>query len=106
MKTAQHSNYRTVAVLCAFVAVVIGLSSASAFAGRADDIARVIAGFPSSTEKFGIAEDPAWRAYSREISGYWSEYDRRIATPMRVWGCRELDQPETKTVFYPFSGPD
>jgi hypothetical protein len=74
MKTAQHSHYRTGVIACAFFALMSGLSAAPVFAGRADDIARVIAGFPSSTEKFGIVEDPTWRAYTREISTYWGEY--------------------------------
>jgi hypothetical protein len=106
MTRSKQGTKRKGALVCVLFAIASALWSASAAAGRPDDIARVIAGFPSGLQKFGIADEPAWRAYTREIATHWGEYDRRIANPMRQWGCKELDRVESGTVFYPFSGPD
>lgn len=95
-----------VAVICAIFAVASGSWPVEGIAGDADDAARVIAGFPSSLNKFGKAENAPWRSYAQETSAYWSEYERRIGRAMRKWGCQELDRAEGATVFYPFSGPD
>lgn len=106
MAFTQQSGKKTNAFVCTLFAILCSFWSATSPAGRADDIARVIAGFPSSVQKFAIVDDMPWRTYTREISTYWTEYDRRIASPMRLWGCRELERAERATVFYPFSGPD
>lgn len=97
---------RAVAVICAIIAIAGGSWSVECSAGDADDAARVIAGFPSSPDKFGYAEKGPLLSYAREISTYWNEYERRIGRAMRKWGCQELDRAEGVTVFYPFSGPD
>jgi hypothetical protein len=97
---------RLVAAVCAIFVIACGSRPVEGIAGDADDAARVIAGFPSSLNKFGKAENGSWRSYAQETSAYWSEYERGIGRAMRKWGCLELDRAEGATVFYPFSGPD
>jgi hypothetical protein len=92
--------------MCAMVGIAGASWPAACAAGEADDTARVIAGYPASLVKFGKADSEPWRAYAREISSHWVEYERRIGRPMRQWACRELDPLEGGAVFYPFSGPD
>lgn len=92
--------------ICA-MGVIGGFSwPAASAAADADDTARIIAGFPASLDKFGKADNVSWRAYAREISSHWVEYERRIGRPMRRWACQELESADGGTVFYPFSGPD
>jgi hypothetical protein len=97
---------RRVAAVCAICVVACASWPVEGIAGDADDAARVIAGFPSSLNKFGKAENGPWRSYAQETSASWSEYERGIGRAMRKWGCLELDRAEGVTVFYPFSGPD
>src|ERR1700674_1506233 len=90
------------ALICVIFAIAGGSWSAGCIAGDEDDTARVIAGFPSSLNKFGKAESDPWRSYAQETSSFWNEYERRIGRAMRKWGCQELDRAEGATVFYPF----
>jgi hypothetical protein len=104
MKT--HAVIWAIHTICAMCGIAGASWPAASAAGEADTTARVIAGFPASLDRFGRAGSDPWRAYAREISSHWAEYDRRIARPMRRWACQELEPLEGGTVFYPFSGPD
>jgi hypothetical protein len=97
---------RKVAILWTLLAMACLSPPAVCMAAGADDTARVIAGFPSSLNRFGIAESGPWRAYAQETSSYWNEYETRIGRAMRKWAAQELDRAAGATVFYPFSGPD
>jgi hypothetical protein len=72
--------------LFAVLLLALGWLPGASAAGNADVTARAIAG--------------------KEISAYWSEYERRIGGPLQKWACQELGRAEGATVFYPFSGPD
>lgn len=95
-----------VRLLWGICAIACATWPAASVAEEAGDTARVIAGFPASPASFAAAGSASWRAYSREVSSHWIEYERRIGQPMREWGCRELNHARGVTVFYPFSGPD
>jgi hypothetical protein len=103
---AQVRRWRNQAIAITCVIFSIGSSSVGCIAGDAHDTGRVLAGLPSTGNKFGNAESGPWRSYVRETSSYWSEYERKIGRAMRKWACQELDRAEGVTVFYPFSGPD
>lgn len=49
----------------------------------------------------------AWGKYSVNADSSWSKYHRSRTTVLRSWAETELPQDSaTKTLFYPFSGPD
>jgi len=49
-----------------------------------------------------------WHDYQQSLDGRWDYLSRVRLNAMRNWGNTELDglRSETRTVFYPFSGPD
>lgn len=50
----------------------------------------------------------AWARHAAFIDSSWARLERKRLQAMKNWGRKEFETPnaETKTVFYPFSGPD
>ncbi|MCX7891537.1 MAG: TonB C-terminal domain-containing protein [Burkholderiales bacterium] len=75
--------------------VAAALAAGAACAAPIDETARELAGLDGGT------------ASARALDAAWSDYERRIGSPMRDWGERNLpDAGAGLAVFYPFSGPD
>lgn len=49
-----------------------------------------------------------WTKHAAFIDSSWVKLEKKRLQAMKDWGRREFEKPntETKTVFYPFSGPD
>jgi len=74
-----------------------------------DDRMALLAGLPCETAPLAaLGSEPAWKGFSSEAEKSWREFDTAIVEPMRAWARKELRLPQrrTKTLFYPFGGPD
>ena len=55
-----------------------------------------------------LVKDPQWISYSKSFDTTWKRVDEKSLVKIKHWADTELTQinKETKTLFYPFSGPD
>jgi len=74
-----------------------------------DDAAAIISGLAVGSDAARKVEGTAsWQAFAKSIGGHWSAFDSAILVPMKKWAGEELRDSRlvTKTLFYPFGGPD
>ena len=76
----------------------------------ADETARFLAGMPGSPGgPFAALEDTdAWKEHRRQLDEAWHKTEVELLSGFRKFQADELSGPafESRTVFYPFSGPD
>jgi hypothetical protein len=75
----------------------------------ADDAASFIGGFPCASEALKRLQASAdWKRFAERLDTSWADLDAKRLAPMRQWAAAELGlaNQETRTVFYPFGGPD
>ena len=74
------------------------------------NIALYLAGMmPDTTAPFNtLVKNPQWISYTKSSDSTWKRVEDRNLTKIKHWRDTELVQinKETKTLFYPFSGPD
>lgn len=73
------------------------------------NITAVLCGQTSNANGLNFLFDTiAWAKHATFIDSSWSKLERKRLQAMKEWGRKEFEKPnkETKTVFYPFSGPD
>jgi|JI9StandDraft_1071089.scaffolds.fasta_scaffold00263_1 hypothetical protein len=59
------------------------------------------------TTKLGKLTRTAYYATFRQrITKHWEQYNKEIQDPFIEWKNKNVPQPKSKVVFYPFSGPD
>ncbi len=75
---------------------------------RLNASARGLAGEKAAGGAAPWESTPEWRDYQQWLDGRWDYLSRVRLDAMRIWGNTELAglRSETRTVFYPFSGPD
>src|SRR5690349_8513902 len=77
---------------------------------QVDDTARFLAGMPGNPgSPFAALEQTgAWREHRRELDAAWQLTDAELLAGFRKFQAAELSGPafQSRTVFYPFSGPD
>lgn len=77
---------------------------------RYDDIAKILGGFEVSATSslFKISESKAWKNHQKFFTTRWADLQKDILDSVEYWAKTELSDfdPEAKTVFYPFGGPD
>jgi len=74
-----------------------------------DELAKFISGLPCDAEALrALEETPAWQAYAAALDKGWAELEAKRWGPMRAWAEDELGEAAaaTRTLFYPFGGPD
>ncbi len=74
-----------------------------------EEIAKVISGLPSEhPDLLPLQQNPAWKNFARLFKANWEKANTRRLEPMQTWAASELAEvrAKTKTVFYPFGGPD
>lgn len=54
----------------------------------------------------GAAKSPNYAAYRAQVERLWNQYRERQLQQIEAWRDRELKAVKTRTLFYPFSGPD
>ena len=76
----------------------------------ANDTARFLAGMPGTAGSpfAALEESPVWQDHRKQLDAAWAKADNELLSGGRKFQMSELDLPEFKsrTVFYPFSGPD
>lgn len=75
---------------------------------RINASARGLAGEKATGGNAPWESTPEWKDYAEKLDGNWSYLNSVRLNAMRNWGNTELGglRGETRTVFYPFSGPD
>lgn len=77
---------------------------------RINGSARGLAGLKTSGDMTGSSWESTseWHDYQQSLDGRWSYLNHVRLNSMRTWSNTELAglRSETRTVFYPFSGPD
>jgi hypothetical protein len=74
-----------------------------------DDRFAFTAGLPVSAQPYlGWQEEPGWKGFASLSSKDWADFDSAVLAPMDVWAGSDLAEvrEKTKTLFYPFGGPD
>ncbi len=74
-----------------------------------DELAKFISGLPCDSEALrALQATPAWQAYAQALDKGWAELEAKRWAPMREWAATELAEANaaTRTLFYPFGGPD
>lgn len=74
-----------------------------------DEAARFICGLSSTSEPWKKLQETAeWKGFTERLEKSWADLDAKRLVPMRKWAEAELvaANQETRTVFYPFGGPD
>jgi hypothetical protein len=76
---------------------------------RFNNITSVLTGNISNANNLNYLFDTLiWKVHATFIDSSWTKLERTRLNAMKEWGRKEFEKPneETKTVFYPFSGPD
>ena len=77
---------------------------------EANDAARFLAGLPGTAGSpyAALEETEAWKEHRRQLDATWHEAEGEQLPGLRKFQSDELSDPslESRTVFYPFSGPD
>jgi len=77
---------------------------------EANDTARFLAGLPGTAGSpyAALEATAAWKEHSRQVDAMWHEAEGQLLPGLRKFQADELSDPslESRTVFYPFSGPD
>ncbi len=74
-----------------------------------EDAARFISGLPCVSEALRLhQEGKEWKDYAERIGKAWNDLEAKRLKPMREWAASELGDSRagTRTLFYPFGGPD
>jgi hypothetical protein len=74
-----------------------------------DDLAAFISGLPGTSDAWKSREEtPSWRAFAKSVDERWTVFDAAILEPMKKWAGLDLRESGlvTKTLLYPFGGPD
>ncbi|MFA5782490.1 MAG: hypothetical protein WC868_09500, partial [Bacteroidales bacterium] len=73
-------------------------------------VALFLAGMkPDTTGQFNaLINKPQWISYSKSFDSIWSKVEENSLAKIKSWADTEMADinRETKTIFYPFSGPD
>ncbi len=77
---------------------------------RTNDVARMLAGLRPADSAWclPLLHSAAWQRHAREMDTRWASFMARQGDPIRSFAATHLAdmQRETRTLFYPFSGPD
>jgi hypothetical protein len=74
-----------------------------------DDLAAFISGLAGTAEVWKKKEAAeSWRSFAKSAAQHWTAFDAGILKPMNKWAGEDLRESGlvTKTLFYPFGGPD
>lgn len=72
------------------------------------ELARFLAGKmePGESRLGKLAALPGYKQHKTQVSGIWSMYVKDFSVPLQEWREQNVPAVKSKTVFYPFAGPD
>ncbi len=77
---------------------------------EANDVARFLSGMPGTpgSPYAALEENEVWKEHRRIVDAAWQQAEREQLPGLRKFQADELSAPAiaSRTVFYPFSGPD
>jgi hypothetical protein len=77
---------------------------------EANDVARFLAGMPGTpgSPYTALEQSETWKEHRRVVDAAWQQAEMEQLPGLRKFQADELSSPalESRTVFYPFSGPD
>src|SRR5436190_6537954 len=77
---------------------------------EADDVARFLAGMPGTAGSpyADLEKGEVWKEHRRVVDAAWQDAESEQLPGLRKFQADELSAPAlaSRTVFYPFSGPD
>ena len=74
-----------------------------------DDRFAFAAGLPAAAQPYlAWQEESCWKDFASLSRKDWKDFDSAVLEPMHVWAGNDLAEAreKTKTLFYPFGGPD
>lgn len=74
-----------------------------------EDAAKFISGLSCESEPLRkLQENKEWKDYAAALDKAWGDLETKRLKPMREWAAAELadSRSATRTLFYPFGGPD
>jgi len=74
-----------------------------------DDLAAFLSGVAGTAEPWKARESAAsWQSFAASSAKHWTAFETGILEPMKKWAGEDLRETglATKTLFYPFGGPD
>lgn len=75
-----------------------------------NNISAILSGVSDTTNSLNYLydENPEWKKNQTFINKNWKRLEKYRLKPMQKWASKELNEAQqySKTVFYPFSGPD
>lgn len=74
-----------------------------------DETAALMSGLAGASEGAKKLEETAtWQAFAKSINSHWEAFSGAILEPMKAWAGEDLRESRqvTRTLFYPFGGPD
>lgn len=76
--------------------------------GHWDSVARYLAGMDPVEDAAiaALSQKPNWQAHKRAMDTMFSGMERTYLSKMRPWAEKEIGDPGTPVLFYPFGGPE
>lgn len=76
--------------------------------GHWDSVARYLAGMePAESQALlSLSQKPEWQAHKRAMDSMFAGMEKTYLSKMRPWADREIGDPGTPVLFYPFGGPE
>ena len=105
----RHGIAAVLFLAAAAAAAVQAVRPALPVDAAADEAARFVAGLPCSSDPWQrLQETEEWKSFAAGLEKSWADLEAKRLAPMREWSGTELAlaNAETRTVFYPFGGPD
>ncbi len=72
------------------------------------ELARFLAGKtePDDSRLGKLAARPEYKQHKQQVSSIWSMYTKDFSEPLAEWRTQNVPAVKSRTVFYPFAGPD
>ncbi|MBL8021393.1 MAG: hypothetical protein JNM27_17105 [Leptospirales bacterium] len=76
--------------------------------GHWDSVAKYLAGMEPSEDPSLVllSERPEWKTHKLAMDKMFTSFDNQYLSKMRPWAEKEIGNPGTPVLFYPFGGPE
>lgn len=76
--------------------------------GHWDSVAKYLAGIDPVEDPAvaALSQKPEWQAHKRAMDAMFAGFEKTYLSKMRPWSEKEIGDPGTPVLFYPFGGPE